>query len=48
VIVVAALANLMFKAGIVAFVGSRTLLWRVAGVFGALFAAGVLLVVLWP
>ena len=48
VIVVAALANLVFKAGIVAGVGSRTLLWRVAGVFGALFVAGVLLVVLWP
>ena len=48
VIVVAALANLVFKAGIVAGVGSRTLLWRVAGVFGMLFVAGLLLVVLWP
>jgi uncharacterized membrane protein (DUF4010 family) len=48
VIVVAALANLVFKAGIVAGVGSRTLLWRVAGVFGALFVVGMLLVVLWP
>jgi uncharacterized membrane protein (DUF4010 family) len=48
VIVVGALANLVFKAGVAGIVGNRMLLWRVAGLFGVIFVAGLLLVALWP
>lgn len=48
VITVAYLSNLVFKAAIVGFVGSRALLWRVALLFGLLGVAGGLLVLFWP
>lgn len=49
VITVAALANLVFKAGIVAALGPRALAVRVALLFAAPIAAGILLVLLgWP
>jgi uncharacterized membrane protein (DUF4010 family) len=48
VIVVAFISNLVFKAGIVAFIGSRALLWRTAILFGILGAAGGLLIAFYP
>jgi uncharacterized membrane protein (DUF4010 family) len=47
-ILIAAMSNLVFKAGIVAVLGSRRLLWRVAILFGILAAAGVVILWLWP
>jgi uncharacterized membrane protein (DUF4010 family) len=47
-ILIAAMANLAFKTGIVAALGSPRLLWRVAVLFGAMVAGGVLLLWLWP
>ena len=47
-ILVASLANLVFKGGIVAVLGSRRLFARVAALFGAAVAAGVLILWLWP
>lgn len=47
-ILIAALSNLVFKAGIVAVLGSRRLLWRVAILFGVLIAAGGVILWLWP
>jgi uncharacterized membrane protein (DUF4010 family) len=47
-ILVAALSNLMFKAGAVAVLGSRRLFARVALLFSASFAVGWLLLWLWP
>jgi uncharacterized membrane protein (DUF4010 family) len=47
-ILIAALSNLVFKAGIVAVLGSRRLLWRVALLFGVLIAAGGVILWLWP
>ncbi len=44
-IVLASLSNLAFKAGVVAFLGPRTLLRRILLGFGAVIAAGVLLLV---
>lgn len=46
-ILVAALANLTFKTGIVAVVGGSTLLARIASLFGINMAVGVLLLLLW-
>jgi uncharacterized membrane protein (DUF4010 family) len=45
---VAAMANLVFKAGAVAFLGSRELLKRIAVLFGLSFAAGLATILLWP
>lgn len=47
-ILVAAMANLAFKAGAVAVLGERRLFSRVALSFGAAAAAGGALLVLWP
>ena len=47
-ILIAAMSNLVFKAGIVAVLGSRQLLWRVAALFGMLIAAAVAIFWLWP
>lgn len=47
-ILIAALSNLVFKAGIVAVLGSRGLLWRVAVLFGGVLAAGAAVLWLWP
>jgi uncharacterized membrane protein (DUF4010 family) len=47
-ILVASLANLVFKGGIVAVLGSRKLFRRVAVLFGAALAVGVLILWLWP
>ena len=41
-------SNLVFKAGTVAVLGSRRLLGRVSLLFGVLFAAGLLVLWLWP
>jgi uncharacterized membrane protein (DUF4010 family) len=46
--VIATLANLVFKGGVVAALGSRGLLRQVAAMFSLLIAAGVLLVLFWP
>jgi uncharacterized membrane protein (DUF4010 family) len=46
-ILVGALANLGFKAGIVAMMGPRTLFARVAGFFGLAMAAGATILILW-
>lgn len=46
-ILIAGLSNLLFKAGVVAFIGSRALLGRVAVAFGVAFAAGLALLWLW-
>ncbi|MGE3464176.1 MAG: MgtC/SapB family protein, partial [Pseudomonadales bacterium] len=48
VIFVASLANLVFKAGIVAVVGGAALRRRLLPVLGGLAMAGVVLVVVWP
>ncbi|HEX6903456.1 MAG TPA: DUF4010 domain-containing protein [Thermoanaerobaculia bacterium] len=47
-ILIAAMSNLIFKAGIVAFLGSRRMLWRIAVLFGAVLAAGGVVLWLWP
>lgn len=47
-IVVATLANLLFKTGVVAVLGNRRLLWEVAWMFAIPFAGGVLLLCFWP
>ena len=47
-IIIACIANLCFKTGIVAFVGGPTLLARVATLFGVNAAVGVALLLLWP
>ncbi len=48
VILIAALANLVFKAGIVAFVGGKTILLRIVPVFGLAFATGLAILFFWP
>jgi uncharacterized membrane protein (DUF4010 family) len=48
IIVIAVLANLIFKAGIVATLGHRQLLKKIALPFLVVFAAGVLLIIFWP
>jgi uncharacterized membrane protein (DUF4010 family) len=47
-ILLASMANLGFKAGIVAALGSRALLGRIALLFGAAIAGGGLIFWLWP
>jgi uncharacterized membrane protein (DUF4010 family) len=47
-ILVAALANLVFKAVAVAVLGHRRLLWRVAVAFGLSLAAGAAVLLFWP
>lgn len=48
VILVATLSNLVFKAGAVAVLGDRRLLWYTAATFGLSIAAGLLLLAFWP
>jgi uncharacterized membrane protein (DUF4010 family) len=48
VILVASMANLIFKAGIVAFLGRRALFARMALLFGLALAGGVLILWWWP
>ncbi len=47
VVVVAAMSNLIFKAGIVAFLGHRRLLIQILAFYGIVFTAGVLLLLFW-
>jgi uncharacterized membrane protein (DUF4010 family) len=47
-VLLAALSNLAFKGGAVAVLGHRSLLRRVAVLFGLTAAAGALILVLWP
>jgi uncharacterized membrane protein (DUF4010 family) len=47
-IFIAALANLIFKGGIVAALGDRKLLLRIATLYGIALAGGALLLGLWP
>jgi uncharacterized membrane protein (DUF4010 family) len=47
-ILIAALSNMVFKAGIVAALGSPRLLGRIAALFGAVVAGGGLIRWLWP
>jgi uncharacterized membrane protein (DUF4010 family) len=47
-VVVALISNLVFKTGAVAFLGHRRLALRVAALYLSVFAACVLLLVLWP
>lgn len=47
-ILLASMSNLGFKAGIVAVLGARALLGRVALLFGAVLAGGGLILWLWP
>ena len=47
-ILMAAMANLVFKAAIVAVVGNRELFRRVMVLFGIVFVAGLLVLGLWP
>jgi len=47
-ILAAALANLVFKAGTTAALGERKLFLRVSALFGAAFAGGILILFLWP
>ncbi|HYF36818.1 MAG TPA: MgtC/SapB family protein [Prosthecobacter sp.] len=47
-IMVASLANLVFKAGAVAVLGGAALFGRIAVIFGATLAAGGLILWLWP
>jgi uncharacterized membrane protein (DUF4010 family) len=48
VILIAALANLAFKAGIVAFAGGVAILRRIAPVFGLAMVTGLAIVFFWP
>lgn len=47
-IILASMSNLVFKAGIVAALGSRKLLWQVALLFLAALAGGAVILWLWP
>ena len=47
-ILVAALANVAFKAGVVFFLGSPKLFVKILPVFGAAFAGGVAILLAWP
>jgi uncharacterized membrane protein (DUF4010 family) len=47
-ILLASLSNLVFKGGIVAILGSRALLGRIAVLFGAVLLGGALIFFLWP
>jgi len=48
VILVASMANFIFKFGIVAALGPRQLAWRVGAAFGMAMAGGGLILLLWP
>lgn len=48
VILIAAMANLVFKAGIVAAIGPRALLRSIAILYALAIAGGIVLVFLWP
>ena len=48
IILIAMLANLVFKAGAVAMLGSRKLTWLIALVFGITLAAGIAILIFWP
>jgi uncharacterized membrane protein (DUF4010 family) len=48
VIVVATLSNLIFKAGVVAMLGHRQLLVKVASLYGIVLVAGALMLIFWP
>jgi uncharacterized membrane protein (DUF4010 family) len=45
---IGALSNILFKAGVVALMGSRRLLGRIAALFGLSLAGGILLLWFWP
>jgi uncharacterized membrane protein (DUF4010 family) len=47
-VLVAALSNLVFKTGVVAFLGGRALLKRVSVLFALSFAVGVAVILWWP
>jgi uncharacterized membrane protein (DUF4010 family) len=47
-ILVGAMANIVFKGGVVAAVGQRRLLGRIAVGFGVSIGVGVLLLLFWP
>jgi uncharacterized membrane protein (DUF4010 family) len=48
VIVLAALANLIFKAGAVAALGHRQLLGKIASAYAVALAVGLAILVFWP
>lgn len=48
IVLIAILANLVFKAGAVALLGSRKVTWLVALLFGITLAMGIGLLVFWP
>ena len=48
IIVIAMLANLVFKGGAVAMLGSRKLAWLIALMFGISLAMGISLLMFWP
>ncbi len=48
IILIAALSNLTFKAGLVGVLGSRSVFGKVALLFGAVLAFGMLVLWLWP
>lgn len=48
VVLVGALANVVFKTGIVAVMGNRALLMRMSGLFGVALLAGLAILWLWP
>jgi uncharacterized membrane protein (DUF4010 family) len=48
IVMLATLSNLIGKAGFVAVLGSRELLWRILGPYAVTFAAGIGLIVFWP
>jgi uncharacterized membrane protein (DUF4010 family) len=47
-VMAASLANLLFKTGIVAVLGNRALLGRIAVLFGIALAGGLLIMLVWP
>lgn len=47
-IITASLSNLVFKTGVVFFLGNRRLLARISMLFGAAFVVGLLIIWLWP
>jgi uncharacterized membrane protein (DUF4010 family) len=48
VVILASISNLVFKGGAVAVLGNRDLLKRILLLFGVLFVAGLLMLLLWP
>ncbi|MDX5482797.1 MAG: MgtC/SapB family protein [Hymenobacteraceae bacterium] len=48
VILIAALSNLAFKAGLAGFLGNKSLFRKIALLFGALLITGLLILWLWP